>query len=314
MSSVKHSGVKKSSAGEEEIWLFLADREEVGFSEWQRAFVDSKLMANQTYLNHKKSLEASGKVKKKISEKTGRPVYYIPDEKKALFEKLLRKRKLNSEFDKLSPSEQSEFIRKLTKERDSYKRLNRIHELEELLALPARAVIKKLLDLDYKVEDLYSEETLKDPDFKATIENPFQDNFILPSHLINVYNFSDVEGELADAKNIEIKIVPPEDYFTSNHLDIRKIKAKYGGEWNPLVDKPIKGAGIIGAWKELSVLYKALEEEDLLKWKDQYQLSDKDWEIVGPKVRELLEEGLIPMEIKYFLDQFVLSKHKKEQV
>ena len=39
-----------------------------------------KRCAKQTFMNYKKQLEAIGKLKKKISEKTGRPIYYVPDE------------------------------------------------------------------------------------------------------------------------------------------------------------------------------------------------------------------------------------------
>ena len=70
-------GVKKSAKGEDDVWLFLHGRDEVSYSDWQRAFVDSGLMAKQTWLHHKLALEKEGKVMKKLSEKTRSPVYYV---------------------------------------------------------------------------------------------------------------------------------------------------------------------------------------------------------------------------------------------
>jgi hypothetical protein len=94
-------GVKRSSAGEDEVWLYLYGRDEAGFSDWQRAFVDSGLMAKQTWLNHKKSLEAQGKVRKKISKISNGSVYYVPPEKKAMLNKLATKKELNASIEKL---------------------------------------------------------------------------------------------------------------------------------------------------------------------------------------------------------------------
>jgi len=46
-------------------------------------------------INYKKQLQAAGKLKKRISEKTGRPVYYVPDEFKEEAENILKKRQLH---------------------------------------------------------------------------------------------------------------------------------------------------------------------------------------------------------------------------
>ena len=74
-------GVKKSAKGEDDVWLYLYGREEVGFSDWQRAFVDAGLMAKQTWLHHKLALEKEGKVMKRLSARTRSPVYYTPADK-----------------------------------------------------------------------------------------------------------------------------------------------------------------------------------------------------------------------------------------
>lgn len=68
-------------------------------------FVDKKKCAKQTMLNYKLRLEAEGKIAKKISEQTGRPVYYVPDRWKTAVKDLIDKREMKEILDKMSPAE-----------------------------------------------------------------------------------------------------------------------------------------------------------------------------------------------------------------
>jgi hypothetical protein len=68
-------------------WLF--ERQvggvETSWSDFAKAYgpwdgsTRSKKCAKQTFINHKKRLEAEGKLRKTLSRKTGRPIYYVPD-------------------------------------------------------------------------------------------------------------------------------------------------------------------------------------------------------------------------------------------
>ncbi len=56
-------------------------------------------------LNYKLRLEAEGKIAKKISEQTGRPVYYVSDRWKTAVKDLIDKREMKEILDKMSPEE-----------------------------------------------------------------------------------------------------------------------------------------------------------------------------------------------------------------
>jgi hypothetical protein len=96
-------GVKRSSAGEDEVWLYLYGRDEAGYSDWQRAFVDPGLMSKSTWLHHKLALEKEGKVKKKLSEKTRSPVYYVDVDKREELQALAKRTEFFSKLEKLTP-------------------------------------------------------------------------------------------------------------------------------------------------------------------------------------------------------------------
>ena len=66
----------------DDILCFIYNKGETRYTDLLDAFVNSGKCANQTFINHKKELEKVGLIKKKISELTKRPVYYVPDEHK----------------------------------------------------------------------------------------------------------------------------------------------------------------------------------------------------------------------------------------
>ena len=124
---------------------------------------------------------------------------YLKTEREEL-KALAKKTEFFSNLEMLTPKEQIELIEKLTIERDRYKRINRIHELEDC-PLPARAVVKRLEDFGYKIEEFY-DESGKDED----------DGFTIPDNLQHVYWTNDITEELSDTDKIEIKLIPAEEY------------------------------------------------------------------------------------------------------
>jgi len=79
----------------EDIFLFVYKKGESRYTDLIKEFVKPHKCAKQTMINYKKQLQAAGKLKKRISEKTGRPVYYVPDEFKEEAENILKKRQLH---------------------------------------------------------------------------------------------------------------------------------------------------------------------------------------------------------------------------
>jgi len=118
---------------ENDVWLHIYELGEASYTNLIKKFVESGKCAKQTLLTYKKGLEKEGKIRKKISEKTGRPVYYVPEEWRGKVEALRRKKKLLKSFEGLPPEKQEEYVRKLEKELKYYKSLWRIQEIEEAL-------------------------------------------------------------------------------------------------------------------------------------------------------------------------------------
>jgi len=114
--------------GPEDILIYIHKRGEARYTDLFKSFVESGKCAKQTFINYKKQLEASGKIKKKISEKTNRAVYYVPDEVKKEVEKLIAIKEINEDVEKID----LDVILKLKKEIKRLQRDLRIRELEEL--------------------------------------------------------------------------------------------------------------------------------------------------------------------------------------
>lgn len=89
----------------EDIWIYIYERGEARYTDLIKRFVDSKKCAKQTLINYKKELENQGKIDKKISEKTRRPVYYVPDIWKVEVKDLIDKREMKEILDKMTPEE-----------------------------------------------------------------------------------------------------------------------------------------------------------------------------------------------------------------
>lgn len=65
---------------ENDILSFVYDKQEASYNELIKEFVKSHKCSKPSLLNLKKGLEKAGKLKKRISEKTGRAVYFVPPE------------------------------------------------------------------------------------------------------------------------------------------------------------------------------------------------------------------------------------------
>lgn len=77
-----------------DIWIYIHKKEETKYTDLINEFVKTGKRSKVTILNYKKQLEAAGKIKKRISPKTNRPVYYVPEMFREEVEKLERRKNL----------------------------------------------------------------------------------------------------------------------------------------------------------------------------------------------------------------------------
>jgi cell fate (sporulation/competence/biofilm development) regulator YmcA (YheA/YmcA/DUF963 family) len=239
--------------------------------------------------------------------------YLIPQEKLQTVKVLLGKKDLDKNFEKIKSnvktSEDIEFYKKkldeLEKELKYYKRLNRIKELEQLQVLPLQAVLKKLEQMGFNSEELW-------PNFYVEkTKNGERHHYGSRRKITNYAGgafFDDFKPE-----DIEIILEPahkyknPKDFLTQIAEEV-----EYGPEWIVLTEEPVKGYYILGAYKELLQLYQEEFEFEWLKWKEEFNLSDEDWKIVGPWVcfKMLFYAGRVdlPIEIQDYLYEYTLYK------
>ena len=111
----------------DDVWIFIYRRGEVSFMDLFNHFVGKdeesrrkkrRRCAKQTLLNYKKALENQGKIKKKISKKTGRPVYYIPEEFIQAVKILIEQLEIKENLNKLSLEELIELKKELKEEEE----------------------------------------------------------------------------------------------------------------------------------------------------------------------------------------------------
>jgi len=246
------------------------------------------------------ALKEDGYVEKKI--KSSKNVCYnIPEQKREEVEKIVRRYHNLKEIETLSDEE----IEKLVKENKRLKRLNRIMELEQLHVLPLQAVLKKLEQMGFNSEELY-------PNFYVEkTKNGERHHYGSRRKITNFAGgafFDDFKPE-----DIEIILEPahkykdPKDFLTQIAEEI-----EYGPEWIVLTEEPVKGYYILGAYKELLQLYQEEFEFEWLKWKEEFNLSDEDWKIVGPWVcfKMLFDAGRVdlPIEIQDYLYEYTLYR------
>jgi len=84
-----------------DIWIYIYEKGEARYTDLIKAFVDTKKRSKTVLLRYKIQLEAEGKIMKKISATTKRPVYYVPERFHLEVEKLKTKRDIHSLTDSL---------------------------------------------------------------------------------------------------------------------------------------------------------------------------------------------------------------------
>ena len=270
--------------------------------------------ANKTFLKARQQLEKEGLIQKRYqNRKEGglEAIYSIPQEKlqsvKIMLDKEALKKNFNKNLSNAKTPEDIEFYKKkldeLEKELKYYKRLNRIKELEQLRVLPLQAVLKKLEQMGFNSEELdfYVEKTKNGERYHYGSRRKIT-NFAGGAF------FDDFKPE-----DIEIILEPAHKYKDSkDFLTQIAEEVEYGPEWIVLTEEPVKGYYILGAYKELLQLYQEEFEFEWLKWKEEFNLSDEDWKIVGPWVcfKMLFDAGRVdlPIEIQDYLYEYTLYK------
>ena len=300
--------------------------------------------ANKTFLKARQQLEKEGLIQKRYqNRKEGglEAVYSIPQEKlqsiKIMLDKEALKKNFNKNLSNAKTPEDIEFYKKkldeLEKELKYYKRLNRIKELEQLHVLPLQAVLKKLEQMGFKWQELCPNFYVEDPEYeKITGHKPrsLGDD----DKLVNIGI-----GDWFDSfkpEDIEIKLIPASefteqigDYYRklSKELDqpinipcrISQLSTIPFHDWEKyvppesldawilLTDEPVKSYYIIGAYKELLQLYEEQFNEEWLEWKENFELSDEDWEDVGPGVREIMIRGAGRIDLDAEITHYIFS-------
>jgi predicted transcriptional regulator len=276
--------------------------------------------ANKTFLKARQQLEKDGLIQKRYqNRKEGglEAIYSIPQEKlqtvKVLLDKEGLKENWNRKIDNAPPEDIELYKKKLDeleKELKHYKRLNRMKELEELNVLPVDAVLKKLEIMGFKWQELCPNFYVEDPEYEKTTGRKVR-TLGNGDKIINIGC-----GAFFDyfrPEDIEIILEPAHKYKDPKDFLIEKVaEVKYGPEWIVLTKEPVKGYYILGAYKELLQLYQEEFEFEWLKWKEDFNLSDEDWKIVGPWVcvKMLFDAGRVdlPIEISNYLYEYTLYK------
>jgi hypothetical protein len=293
------------------------------FPQHTKSFRDDENHFRVVLVRKLDALKEDGYIKKKI--KSSKNVCYnISERKREEVEKTVRRhRKL-----KLIKSLSDEEIERLIEDNKKLKRLNRIRELEGFPFLPLTAVIKKLLTLGFSIEDFYDKRHLysSDPYYKHLLGKMPEYITVSPDNLHNYFRgfgelFSKPDSEFSPDE-IEIKLVPTSevdgvtfcngDKTGKQHILTEfEVARKYGPGWVILTDRPIKGYYIIGAYKELLQLYEEHFNEEWLSWKEEFELSEEDWEEVGPGVREIMirDAGRIDLdgEITHYIFSYIAA-------
>jgi len=228
-------------------------------------------------------------------------VYYsLQEEKQKEAIELINRSKAHMLLDKLPVENQIEYVRKLEREVKRYRRRELIKAFNDS-PLPARAVHKKLLEMGFTNENLYDViDCNTNPDSSENYQPPYRLTNIAVGPLVDSFTPEDIEIKIIHPKRKEkiiSSLIIHDPAYQSNDPGALAFK--------PLVLKPIKGAIILGAYKKLIELYREEFEDDWLSWKEEFKISDEDWEIVGPEVHEMMIHNYLPWDIGDFLAKFV---------
>lgn len=84
-----------------DVWIYIYEKGEARYTDLIRAFVDTGKRSKTVLLSYKKQLEVAGKIKKKISDVTGRPVYYVPIDRLNEVKLLMEKQEIKKKIDQI---------------------------------------------------------------------------------------------------------------------------------------------------------------------------------------------------------------------
>lgn len=132
----------------DDLLIFVYQKGETRYSDLIEEFVESGKCARQTMTNYKKDLERLGKLGKKISEETGRPVYFIPEEIRPEIKSLMDKREIKDEIDQMAP----ETFQKLKKTLDAAFSLLRQRKITDALDEGREGIDLRELDVEKDIE------------------------------------------------------------------------------------------------------------------------------------------------------------------
>ena len=301
-----------------DVWLFVGEKGEASYTDLIKEFVNSKKCSKQTLLNYKKTLEKEGKLKKRLSEKTGRPVYYVPLEFEKDIESLKIMRDFNRKLENMSPTEQGEYIRCLEKAVKLYRIEHLLKELSEAHAFPAKALCEKLLKMKVLKKDQIIETEKGHVDYMATLD-AFGTG-------VNAFNAVGLFWEAVESENLEVKLVPSEimdKYFNDDKpltphscenilRRYLRIKDPYISAWRLVSCKPINGFYVFCAYKGHLKLIEEYFETLLSIWKDAFGFSKEDWRQFEPVIREMYEYGELHERIFDEICNYFEYKFKEE--
>jgi hypothetical protein len=302
----------------EDLWVYIFQVGEASYSGLLRDFVEAGRCSKQTLLKYKNLLKEERKVEKRLSEETGRPVYYVPAERAVEVEALKEWRDFHDYLGKLSPETQIELMKRVRKEHRRYERQLRIKELEEM-PLPAIAIAKRLKEMERKKEILCWKITVKAPSkSKAfgtlTITTQNGQNI----ELGNAARSPEFDRE--DPTKVQVKIFPEVDFASARgKVDFSREYAeglKYMRlPWKRLFYGKIGNEQIViaGTYTELLKLHQEEFDDKLLSWKEVYNLTDREWTNWGPHVRQMMEDGHLDDEIRNILGPYTNGKTPRGQ-
>jgi|Deesub1362B_J571_1020462.scaffolds.fasta_scaffold02323_4 DNA-binding HxlR family transcriptional regulator len=261
--------------------------------------------ANKTFLKVRRQLEQEGIIKKRYEPKPNGGVYaiyYIPEEKRREVETMLERENFKKVFcEKIDEAsiEDIEFLKQklayVEKELLFFKAINRQAELEEK-PLPAKAVQAKLLQMGFTMKDL-----------SPNCWNE-QDHIVGMASSDKILNVAiGPSFDFYEPEEIEIRLIPESEVTSKEKLE-RTVMLNYGSEWSILTLEPLKGYYIIGRYKEVERLHeyifnlKSVFLEKLLHWQEKYNLTKEDFELIYPRIWDMM---FMPEKVEEKIEKFI---------
>jgi hypothetical protein len=239
-------------------------------------------ISKNTLLHYKKELWNEGRLRKRLDIE-GNKVYYVPPKFYPELEAIEQRKQFRSELDNLTPEEQIETIKKLTRDLKRLKLEKRIMDLERL-PLPISVLEKMFGKKNARTFENWYEYTKKTE---------------LPSEL----------------REIEVKTVPQQEFERKYRKGWLLLKNDAKIVWNEKNEfreiKYEKKMVIIGIYEELLRLYEKQFNENLEMWKRTYDLDFVMWDEVGMIIHEMIGTGYTISEIQEALVDRIVEDEEK---